>query len=147
MKKPIVSFDFDGTLSRPDVQEYAKFLIDQGVEVRVTTTRYDEMHAHKYGDDYPHTQDDLWEVVDRLGIPRQHVRYTNMEWKHWYLNGTAFIFHLDDNTHEFAHARYNSCKVPMIQVNSGTWQRKCNGLLQKYKAKYLDKTDVSITTT
>jgi hypothetical protein len=131
MKKPIVSFDFDGTLSRPDVQEFAKELLDLGVEVRVTTTRYDDMHSHKYGDDYPPEQDDLWSVVDRLGIPRHHVRYTNMEWKYTYLMGTAFLFHLDDNEHEFARARYNSCKIPMIQVNGGGWQKKCMRILTK----------------
>lgn len=142
MKKPIVSFDFDGTLSRPDVQEFAKELLELGVEVRVTTTRYDDMHSHKYGDDYPHNSDDLWEVVEKLGIPKHHVRFTNMEWKYHYLIGTAFLFHLDDNEHEFARARYNACKIPMIQVNGGGWRKKCMGILLKKVAEL--KTNVQV---
>jgi len=63
-----VSFDFDGTLEQKEVQDYAKQLLEEGIEVWVVTTRWDENHKHKY----PHnaTLDDLWEVVDKLGIPR-----------------------------------------------------------------------------
>ncbi len=129
--KLTVSFDFDGTLAMPHVQEFAKELLDLGIEVRVTTTRYDDMHCHKYGYRWPPVLDDLWEVVDRLQIPRHHVRFTNMEWKSKYLLGTNFVFHLDDNEEEFHHARYDSVKVPMVQVNGGSWKKKCLKLLEK----------------
>ena len=43
MKK--VSFDFDGTLSRLDVQKYAKSLIEQGFEVWIVTSRLHEKNA------------------------------------------------------------------------------------------------------
>lgn len=142
MKPPKVSFDFDDTLSHPHVQEYAKQLLDQGVEVWIITTRYDENHMHKYAMDYPATLDDLWAVALHLGIPKHHVRFTCMEWKYTYLNGTEFLWHLDDNPHEIRRAQYNKCKVPMIQVHGGGWQKKCNGLLLKYKAKHEAKTDV-----
>lgn len=122
-----VSFDFDETLSRKDVQEYAAELLEQGIEVWVVTTRWDENHKHKY--DFNPTLDDLWEVVDRLGIPRHHVRFTCMEWKHTYLNGTNFIWHLDDNPGEFSAAKTNGCNVPMIQVDANGWMLKCNRLL------------------
>lgn len=122
-----VSFDFDETLSRKEVQEYAKELVNQGIEVWVVTTRWDENHKHKY--DLNPTLDDLWEVVDRLGIPKHHVRFTCMEWKHTYLNGTNFIWHLDDNPSEFSAAKINGCNVPMIQVDSNGWMIKCDRLL------------------
>lgn len=127
-----VSFDFDHTLSQPHVQEYAKKLLDAGVDVWVITTRYDENHLHKYAMDYPPTMDDLWEVVDRLSIPRHKVRFTCMEWKYTYLTGTNFIWHLDDNAHEIRRAQYNSCKVPMVQVQSNTWLKKCDRILSKH---------------
>lgn len=142
MKPPKVSFDFDHTLSHPHVQEYAKQLLEQGVEVWIITTRYDENHMHKYAMDYPATMEDLWAVADELGIPRHHVRFTCMEWKYTYLIGTEFLWHLDDNEHEIRRAQYNKCKVPMIQVHGGGWQKKCNGLLLKYKAKQTEKVDV-----
>lgn len=34
-----VSFDFDGTLEPPIVQQYAKELIEKGIEVWVVTSR------------------------------------------------------------------------------------------------------------
>ena len=123
-----VSFDFDGTLEHEHVQEYAKELIDQGHEVWVVTTRYDENHRHRYFKNP--TLEDLWLVVDKLSIPRHRVRFTLMEYKHKYLDGTQFIWHLDDNEEEFDHARKFGCSVPMISVNQYNWKDKCNLYLQ-----------------
>lgn len=138
-----VSFDFDGTLEREDVQEYAKKLIKLGVEVWVVTTRYDSNHQHKWFKAYPEelwakicssTTGDpnfgLWGVVEKLGIPRHHVRFTCMEWKYKYLDGTKFLWHLDDNPEEMDQAKANHLKVPMIQVESNTWQEKCDKIIR-----------------
>lgn len=65
-----------------------------------------------------------------------------MEWKYTYLTGTTFIWHLDDNEHEIRRAQYNSCKVPMIQVHGGGWQKKCDRLLEKQRMKQLATADV-----
>ena len=70
--KIIVTFDFDGTLSRKDVQEYAIELMKKRIDVWVLTTRYDELHKHRY-EPNP-TNDDLWEVIYSLNIPRWKVR-------------------------------------------------------------------------
>lgn len=125
-----VSIDFDGTLSESHVQEFAKELLDAGIDVWVVTTRYDENHLHKYAMDYPPTLDDLWEVVERLGIPRWKVRFTNMEWKYTYLCDTEFVWHLDDNDHEIRRALYNKCKVPMIQVAREDFKEECLRLIK-----------------
>lgn len=130
-----VSFDFDHTLSQPHVQEFAKELLDMGIDVWVVTTRYDVNHLHKYAMHYSPTMDDLWEVVDTLGIPRWKVRFTNMEWKYTYLNDTEFVFHLDDSQHELTRAEYNKCSVPMIQVNSSSFKNKCLRLINRYESK------------
>lgn len=124
------SFDFDGTLSEEIVQEYAKELLAKGVEVWVVTTRWDENHKHKYT--LNPTIDDLWEVVDKLGIPRHHVRFTCMEWKQKYLDGTNFVWHLDDNEEEYRIVRQNGCNVPIVLVTSHTWRNKCDKLLEEY---------------
>jgi hypothetical protein len=133
MKK--VSFDFDHTLSQPEVQEFAKELLDNGIDVWVVTTRYDENHLHKYAMDYPATLEDLWEVVERLGIPRWKVRFTNMEWKYTYLCDTEFLWHLDDNNHEIRRALYNKCKVPMIQVADSNFKNECLNLINNHEGK------------
>jgi hypothetical protein len=124
-----VSFDFDGTLEFHHVQEYASELIKRGIEVWVVTTRWDENHKHKYPKNA--TLDDLWEVVDRLGIPRHRVRFTCMEWKATYLKGTNFVWHLDDNDEEFNVAKKTEgCTVPMIDAIGNTWIQKCERLLK-----------------
>lgn len=125
MKK--VSFDFDDTLSRPEVQDYAIELMNRGVDVWVVTTRYDENHKHRYP--FNATLDDLWEVVDKIGIPRWKVRFTCFEWKYTYLNGTSFKFHLDDNLKERKLFIDNSCDVPFIYVEENDWKEKCEFLL------------------
>ena len=122
-----VSFDFDGTLEHKNVQQYAKQLIDDGIEVWVVTTRWDENHKHKYPQNA--TLDDLWKVVDELGIPRHHVRFTCMEWKYTYLNGTEFCWHLDDNISEIDEARKHGCNVKIIDVLQSDWQQDCNDYL------------------
>jgi len=139
-----VSFDFDGTLEKEHVREYAKELIGRGIEVWIVTTRYDSNHRHRWNLTFPGAQwanayvsndNDpnfhLWGVAEWLGIPRHHVRFTCMEWKYTYLDGTKFVWHLDDNEEEFSEARANGCSVTMIQVNSGSWKEKCEKLIQQ----------------
>jgi hypothetical protein len=125
-----VSFDFDGTLQLEETQEYAKELIERGIDVWVVTTRYDENLKHLYGQG-DGVLDDLWEVVDRLGIPRWKVRFTCMKWKGEYLKSTKFIWHLDDNHEEKAHARVLGCTVPIILNYVKDWKQKCEDLLNE----------------
>jgi hypothetical protein len=139
-----VSFDFDSTLSRKDVQDFAKELIAMGIEVWIVTTRYDSNHRHKWNLSFPgalwasaYVSNDsdpnfhLWGVAEWLGIPRHHVRFTCMEYKYTYLDGTKFLWHLDDNEEEFSHARTNGCSVPMIHVNSEFWMEECERLIEQ----------------
>jgi len=124
-----VSFDFDGTLSEKPVQDFARELMAQGHDIWVTTTRWDENHKHKYG--LNPTIDDLWEVIDDLGIPRWKVRFTCMQWKHTYLKGTEFVWHLDDNYEEKTFASVNECNVPIIMVDHNMWKAECERLLKE----------------
>lgn len=124
-----VSFDFDGTLQLEEVQEYAKQLILNGHDVWVVTTRWDENHRHRYFDNP--TLDDLWSVVDNLGIPRWKVRFTCMEWKYTYLDKTQFVWHLDDNPDEIKHARINQCSVPIMSVENPNWKYRCDQMLKR----------------
>ena len=130
MDKKIVTFDFDATLSRPDVQEYAKELIEKGIDVWVVTARYDDLHTHLYDQYYgDNPNDDLYEVVDRLGIPRGKVRFNNLHLKYQFLANTNIIWHLDDSKLELAAMKDAGVKTKGIQVESGTWKSKCNKLL------------------
>lgn len=95
MNKIKVSFDFDGTLTLTHIQDFAKFLISCGVDVYVTTSRFDELHKHKYPKNP--TNEDLWSVIDKIGIQRHKVRFTLMQPKWEYINGTKLCLHLDDD--------------------------------------------------
>lgn len=130
-----VSFDFDGTLQLGKVQEYAEELLKKGIDVWVVTTRYDDNNKHRYallandeGNIDPH--EDLWEVVDRLSIPRWKVRFTNWEYKWNYLQHTKFVWHLDDNPEEFVQMKANNCPVPGISVEYVNWMQECDKLLE-----------------
>ena len=86
-----VSFDFDGTLSRTDVQIYAKSLIDNGIDVWICTSRLEPSKAHR--EDW---NDDLFLVSDKLKIPREKIIFTNLTDKSQILKDHNFIWHLDD---------------------------------------------------
>ncbi len=126
MDKKIVTFDFDSTLSRTDVQDYAKSLISKGIDVWVLTSRYDELHKHKYKDNP--TLDDLYEVTDRLGIPRWKIRFTCMRDKAEYLFGTNVIWHLDDDFIEL-NLINKETKTIGVSVVGGNYKQKCSRML------------------
>ena len=130
-----VSVDFDRTLSTEAVQKYVQELQERGYEVWVVTSRYDEAHIHLYerSDWTDAGQSDLWEVVDRLNIPREHVRFTNMTPKCHYIANTKFLFHLDDDISEILDASDFHCNVPFIfYVNEreDVWKNHCERILK-----------------
>ncbi len=128
-----ISFDFDGTLQKPHVQEFAKLLLALDIDVWVVTTRYDSLHDSGVWTD-PDSSD-LWEIIDEVGIPHRNVIFTNMKWKAEFLKDTKVIWHLDDNWKEFVQFRKHKLKTFGIQVNSGLWRSKCLRLLNLEKKR------------
>jgi DNA-directed RNA polymerase subunit N (RpoN/RPB10) len=138
-----ITVDFDNTLSRLDVQEYVKELINLGIDVNVLTMRYDELHKHKWTADP--TNDDLYAVLDNVGIPRHKVRFCNMEgWdtkennaKAKYLRGTNVLLHIDDSVEELkSFELYDDNKVVPIQVEDYDWKFKCGTVFANYVNEY-----------
>lgn len=133
-----VTFDFDNTLSRTDVQMYARELVQRGMCVWVLTMRYDEIHKHKWAADP--CNEDLYKVLDKVGIPRWKVRFCNMEeWggmcnaKAKYLQGTNVIFHLDDSPEELCSFKlFKGNKTLPIQVRQPHWKHKCERAIENY---------------
>lgn len=96
-----VSFDFDSTLSRKAVQKFAKELINEGYEVHIVTSRFED--PMRYAD--PRISEsghrDMFRVCHYLNIPRERIHFTNMEDKYiFFLNNPDFYFHLDDDIKE-----------------------------------------------
>lgn len=131
MSNIIVSVDFDSTLSKKNVQEYVKELLERGIEVWIVTSRYDDLHLHKY-DNPSYDNTDIFAVADELGIPRWKIRFTCMDWKCEYLLNTKVLWHLDDDEKELYHLKNSGAKTVGIQVESGSWKNKCERLIRNF---------------
>lgn len=97
-----VSFDYDETLSRRDIQSFAKELIAMGHEVWIVTMRFkteEELirYNREHNDTMPWAEnDDLFRTAHELGIPEERIVFTNWEWKSVFLKDQDFLWHLDD---------------------------------------------------
>ena len=121
-----VSFDFDDTLDRESVQKYARGLIERGIEVWITTSR----HSNKENDFATDWNDDLFEVVDSLGIPRERIIYTEGADKYLYFENENFVWHLDDCWVTNRLINKNTKTKAISHIGSGNWIGKCNRLIK-----------------
>lgn len=113
-----VCFDFDSTLSRPDIQEFAQEIINEGVECWICTTRYTSFFS------------EVHEVAEGLGIEKHHIIFTNMKDKVEFFRGKDdwFLWHLDDNFVELNQINKET-NIVGISSLSGNWRQKCRKLL------------------
>jgi hypothetical protein len=123
-----VSIDFDKTLSENNVQNYVKKLLKEGIEVWVTTARFDDEMVKTHSP--YHNNDRLWEVVNKLGIPHERVHFTNMDLKADYLDNKDFIFHLDDDTIELEFIEKTN--VVGVNVQELNYNLICDKLIESY---------------
>lgn len=136
-KKRKVSFDFDGTLSRESVQKYAKELVDKGFEVWIVTARFDSVESYtkefteKYGIvDIEKEHKSLFDVADKCGIPREQIKFTNMELKKdFFMENSDFMWHLDDDWIELRTINTYT-RVRAISSMSSAWKHKCEKFIQ-----------------
>ena len=142
MKKQ-VCIDFDGTLTRRDVQEYVRELLSRNIDVWILTYRFDELHMKQWqGSAFNHNYNkDIFHIADYLGIPYHKIIFTNMQSKAEYLKGTDVIFHLDDD--EFTVEDINiengfgqsiayitrGIFVGNSQLDNTNWKQQCESLL------------------
>lgn len=128
-----VSFDFDATLSRHDVQVYASGLVDDGHEVWIVTSRWDMNNLDKRWkskkDGTPWRHQDLFKVAEWCGIKKEHIHFTNRAKKAKFLEDNDFIFHVDDNDLELIEIMKNG-KVESINVDYFEWEHMCNDIIR-----------------
>lgn len=136
MKKKI-SFDFDSTLERKIIQEYAKeLLLRDDIEVWIVTTRWNDDEKYKRffhtTTNVEVTNRDLWEVAKELGIPKERVHFTNM-WDKWHFFATHdnFIWHLDDDFTEIREIRNNTKTEAVECYLDPNWRKKCERILKE----------------
>ena len=87
-----VSFDFDSTLSRDDVQEYAKSLVEKGYEVWIVTSRCDTDSALAKGWHWVKRQNQqLYDIAEECGIKIENIKFTEFTDKIIFLKDKNFI--------------------------------------------------------
>lgn len=127
-----VSFDFDDTLDNNKVQDYAKSLIEKGIDVHIVTSRYENPTMYPNNRDGHLNNDDLFKTASKIGIDNSKIHFTNMldkaEWFILYPE-YQFIWHLDNSWQEINEIN-NSTTIIGIDYIKSNWKEKCNKLLQ-----------------
>lgn len=127
-----VSFDFDSTLSRKDVQSFAKELVNSGHEVWIVTSRFDDEAAKNKKWHWIEGQNKrLFDVAEECGIKVENIHFTNMESKSIFLKGKEFIFHLDDDDIELMDILEMGDFCRPVHVDHFEWKETCKEILRK----------------
>ena len=125
-----VSFDYDGTLALPSVEEFAKELVDEGYEVWVVTSRVSDEDSVVRPWKSPNWNDDLFESCERIGIPKSRVKFTAFADKITFLEGMGFAFHLDDDLYELTAIMESKDKCQPLNVGHFDWKKNCLEVLK-----------------
>lgn len=127
MKKK-VSFDFDSTLTRLDVQDFCIDLIKKGFDIWIVTSRYSDLESWKRFN-LKESNKDLFRLAKKLGILESNINFTNMSNKsEFFENNNDFIFHLDDDSIEIEFISRDT-QVKAILCKSNNWLNECIKLI------------------
>lgn len=125
-----VSFDFDSTLDRKDVQDFAKQLVNKGHEVWITTSRFDTKSALKKNWWWvEESNEKLYDVAESCGISKENITFTSMVNKIESLKGKGFTFHLDDDDIELEFIEESNDPCVGICVEEKNWKQNCEKLI------------------
>lgn len=128
-----VSFDFDGTLSRKDVQEYAKSLVNSGLEVWIVTSRIATEPALAKGWHWIERQNkELYDVADQVGIKKENIIFTEFVDKIQFLKGKDFIFHIDDDVDELMAILNSKDSCKTVNVDHFEWKQTCESFIRLF---------------
>lgn len=131
-----VSIDFDSTLSKKDVQEFAKQLVSSGYEVWIVTSRFDDETAMEKNWPWIKVQNQtLFDVADECGIKRDNIKFTCMQSKSIFLLGKGFLFHLDDDEIELMEILQSGDKCFAVNVDHFEWKETCINILKNNLSK------------
>jgi hypothetical protein len=142
-----VSFDFDSTLSRKNVQRFAKELVAAGHEVWIVTSRVSDEMANNYPTEFKNRvlkeNRKLFRVADNVGIKRNHIIFTGFVNKIEFIKGKDFIFHLDDDLDELMEIFSSKDPCKPINVEHSEWEMDCRELIEI--EKYLENPNKGYT--
>jgi hypothetical protein len=118
-----VSFDYDDTLSEPEVARYAASLRERGFDCWIVTAR-------------PETQlSDVRKAAKRMGFNLQHIVAVDGYPKWTYLRQIQPVWHLDDDIVEISMINaQRSTKGIRFGMNPD-WMDQCNALLAQHMTR------------
>jgi hypothetical protein len=126
-----VGFDFDGTLSEPEVQKFAKELVNSGLEVWIITARIDNETSKKNGWYWIEKQNkQLFDIANGCGIKPENIKFTSMCDKIEFIEGNEFTFHLDDDDYEIDLINSSNDKCKGVWMLDKNWKEKCLKLIK-----------------
>jgi hypothetical protein len=127
-----VSFDYDATLSRKDVQRFAKELVGQGIDVWIVTSRTSTEDIVARNWTWCLNQNEIvFEVAEQCGIPKENIVFTDHADKINFLAGKEFLFHLDDDEDELMEIVRSGDKCSPLHANHFSWKENCVEVLNK----------------
>ena len=144
-----ISLDFDKTLDQLEVQEFAKELIAEGIDVHIVTYRYSDENTspeqaewlkmmypdpeiYEYNGS-PTYNGDLFRVADSAGIPRENIHFTNYEDKDkFFTENPDFLWHLDDSEEQILAVGRHTTVIPVQYPNEG-WKELCKTLIEDHE--------------
>ena len=114
-----ISFDFDGTLSRSDVQDFAIEMKKAGHRTMIITNRHEDSD-NKF----------VYEVAKKVGIKDHHVWFCNMIGKHRFIRpGMKIDIHLDDDWIDCELVE-QECGVPCVKMfGNPNWKEEVYKIL------------------
>jgi hypothetical protein len=119
-----ISFDFDGTLTKKTVQDFARYCIDQGLNVWIVTSRANKGVHESYNIE-------LFKVAESLGIPQDRIIFTNGGLKKDYFRQFSdFIFHLDDDWIELHEIEIHTDVKAIPVFGNSDWEQECYNAIQ-----------------
>lgn len=121
----IIAFDFDGTLTRHDVQELAKKMVDDGHNVWCVTGRTGQTWRGQ-------NNDDLHEICEMVGIkPHKRIFCGKVYWEagrkaDFFLDmsrlNVIFDIHLDNHPDEVQTVKELDLGINVINVEDKNWE-------------------------
>ena len=102
---PKVSFDYDDTFSTERGKKEAKLLQMEGYDIHIVTRRQQSQGAEVY------------KAAAEFGIPRDHVHFTNGDWKWKTLLKLGIKKHYDNNYEEIKRIRENAPDIKAVQFD------------------------------
>jgi len=129
-----VSFDFDGTIEFRHIKEYAKELVERGLEVWIVTSRFGDQELYqKFFNttiNVALTNNDLWEVVEETGILKERVHFTNMKNKWEFIKDKGFLWHIDDDWIENKMIDDKTSTKSISSFGNPEWREQCEKIIK-----------------